>query len=494
MHSILPLLPSERTALNRLSQCPPKLREALFLSLECSLRFSAPRALPTTEFSVIQMLHECLEVLDAAKHALNDPDHSRQFFNNLVYCQSLILVFIASDRPTTGTVGNAAELLGRIAGVISDIGLDDAKTMASLRDQDVELYQASRQTFWVAFILDRFHASSRSKNIMLPLHEGSPSRDDFKLLGEEAYHLARKTTLSILFHSDGSIFLQHSTDPILGVADMIGQVASISKAGSIPDLDPASPFAFAALSATSPATKYLNGQLSRFRESIDISNLPNDASPHLAYQYLRLLTARLSNFSSSVELMALTKDLLRNISNSRITPLHHVFVSLMTTSLGDLSERLETQIEAHAAMKELADGITNELIINKSSDGLGWDAAILDTLHQKKGLTPSHGAPEQASPQQHLAGLQHLAAAAVGEREGADARPSSSSGNAHTATAPSRFDNDNDIAAAVAAATEAAKAQGQAQDPATSIPQGSPNVGGNGTPYDTSALVKEDGF
>ena len=278
------------------------------------------------------------------------------------------------------------------------------------------------------------------------------------------------------------------------MADIVGQVASVSKASSIPDLDPASPFAFAALSATSPATKYLNGQISRFRESIDISNLPSTASPHLAYQYLRLLTARLSTFSSSVELMALTKDLLRNLSNSRITPLHHIFVSLVATSLGDLSERLETQIEAHAAMKELGDGIANELIINKSSDSFGWDAAILDLLHQKKGLAPSHGAPEQASPQQHLAGLQHLAAAAVGEREGADARPTSSSGNAHTATAAPRFDNDNDIAAAVAAATEAAKAQGQAQDPTTSIQQGSPNVGGSGTPYDPSALVKEDGF
>ena len=201
MHSTLPLLSSESSALNRLSHCPSKLREALFLSLECSLRSSAPRALPPTDFTLNQMLHQCFEVVDAAKHTLDDPDHSRQFFNNLVYCQSLVLLFVASDRPKPGTVGNAAELLGRIAGVITEIGLDDAKTLASLRDQDTELYQASRQTFWVAFILDRFHASSRSKNIMLPLHEGSPSREDFKLLGEEAYHLIRK---SACFHLYGT--------------------------------------------------------------------------------------------------------------------------------------------------------------------------------------------------------------------------------------------------------------------------------------------------
>ncbi|KAF1977316.1 hypothetical protein BU23DRAFT_550647 [Bimuria novae-zelandiae CBS 107.79] len=465
IHGTLPLLSSESSSLNRLSHCPSKLREALFLSLECSIRSVAPRALPPNDASVNQMLHQCSEVIDAARHTLDDSDHFRQFFNNLVYCQSLVFMFIASDRPKPGTVGNSAELLGRIAGVVTDIGLDDAKTLASLREQDFELYQAARQTFWVAFILDRFHASSRSKNIMLPLHEGSPSREDYKLLGEEAYHIAR-------------------------AADIVGQVVSISKAGSVPELDPASPFAFTALSATSPSTKYLNGQLTRFRESIDISNLPGNASPHLAYQYLRLLTARLSNFSPSVELLTLTKDLLRNLAHGRVTPLHHIFVSLVATSLGDLSDRLETQIEAHASMKELADGIANESIINMSSDNLGWDAAIRDLLHQKRGSIPSHSAPEQPSPQQHLAGLQHLAAAAVGEREGTDVRPTSSSGNAHATPAPA-----NDLSAAIAAATEAAKAQAQAQDTGTAAQHGSsPNNGGNGNPYDTSALVKEDGF
>ena len=287
---------------------------------------------------------------------------------------------------------------------------------------------------------------------------------------------------------------------VTGAADIVGQVASISKAGSIPDLDPASPFAFAALSATSPATQYLNGQLSRFRESIDISNLPNAASPDLAYQYLRLLTARLSNFSSSAEMFSLTKDLLRSLSSSgRVTPLHHIFVSLVATSLVDLSDRLETQIEAHAAMKELTDGIANEVFIYKSSDEYGWETAVLGLLQQKRGPGPSHNGPEHNgpehnSPQQHLAGIQHLAAAAVGEREGADARPTSSSGNAHATPAPPRFDNDNDIAAAVAAATEAAKAQGQAQDPTAPVQQGSPNIGANLPPYDSSALVKEDGF
>ncbi|KAJ4359843.1 uncharacterized protein N0V89_000399 [Didymosphaeria variabile] len=473
--SALPLLTREEQPLNGANDSNNNNRRVSFTewTLVGSLITGSNEAiikasLPPSETSVNEMLHHCFDVVDAAKYTLDDSDHARQFFNNLVYCQSLVLLFIASDRPKPGTVGNSAELLGRIAGVVTEIGLDDAKTLASLREQDLELYQAARQTFWVAFTLDRFHASSRSKNLMLPIHEGSPSREDHKLLGEEAYHLVR-------------------------AADIAGQVASISRAGNVPELDPASPFAFAALSVTSPATKYLNGQLSRFRESIEISNLPSNASPYLAYQYLRVFVTRLSNYSSSVELFSLTKDLLRNLANPRVTPLHHIFASLVATTLGDLSDRLETQIEAHAAMKEMADGLANEHIINASSDNLGWDAAIRDLLHQKKGPNPSHSAPEQTSPSQHLAGLQHLAAAAVGEREGADARPASS-GNAISASTPSKFDND--VSAAIAAANEAAKAQAQAQDNAPVAQQRvqSPATGGNGNSYETNSLVKDDAF
>jgi hypothetical protein len=42
------------------------------------------------------------------------------------------------------------------------------------------------------FILDRFHASSMSSDLMLPLFCGGVSRDDAVALGEVAYQLARE--------------------------------------------------------------------------------------------------------------------------------------------------------------------------------------------------------------------------------------------------------------------------------------------------------------
>lgn len=106
-----------------------------------------------------------------------------------------MLLAVASDRPGPGTVGSTAQLLGQIAGFITEMGLNDSRVLNVLRDQDQEVFQTARRVFWTAFILDRFHASSRSKDILLPLHSGSLSRDDYSALGEVGYHLARKSLL-----------------------------------------------------------------------------------------------------------------------------------------------------------------------------------------------------------------------------------------------------------------------------------------------------------
>lgn len=193
IHPTLPILPHDSSALNRLTHCPQKLREAFFLTLEGCIRSIAPRALPQTELSLNQLLHQCVAAVDAAKHTLHDADSSRQFYNSLVYCQTLILLALASDRPGPATVCSIAQLLGQIAGCISDAGVNDLRTLNRLKEQDREVYLTARRVFWTAFILDRFHASSHSKDIMLPLQSGGLSRDDYTALGGDiGYNLARK--------------------------------------------------------------------------------------------------------------------------------------------------------------------------------------------------------------------------------------------------------------------------------------------------------------
>jgi hypothetical protein len=146
---------------------------------------------------VNQLLLSCVNAVDAAKNTFHDADNTRQFYNSLVYCQTLIFLVLASDRPGPATVCSIAQLLGQLAGCISDAGMNDARTLNRLKEQDREVYLTARRVFWTAFILDRFHASSHSKDIMLPLQSGGLSRDDYTALGGDVgYHLARE----LFFH------------------------------------------------------------------------------------------------------------------------------------------------------------------------------------------------------------------------------------------------------------------------------------------------------
>lgn len=88
-------------------------------------------------------------------------------------------------------MGSTTGLLARISACIADAGINDTRTLAVMKEQDQELHQTARRVYWTAFILDRFHASSRSKDMMIRRYSGTLSRDDYSALGEVGYYLAR---------------------------------------------------------------------------------------------------------------------------------------------------------------------------------------------------------------------------------------------------------------------------------------------------------------
>jgi hypothetical protein len=454
IHPTLPILAADSSSLNRLTGCPAGLRDAFFQALECAVRSFSASGLPQAEVSIVQLLHRTLDLVEKAQHTLDDGDSARRFYNHLVYTQSLAFLAFASDKSGPGAMNSSAELLGRTAGRISQLGLNDAKMIQSVREQDPEAVDVARRLFWTVFILDRFHASSMSKDLLMPLFCGSVSRDDFHALGEIGYHLAR-------------------------ASDIVGQIAYLIRTNSIPNIEPQSPHAFATMTSTSAPSLYLNGQLARFKESLDLTNLLSNSPPHLAYQYLRIIVARLSLFTAPSDILALTKELMANLIHPPISPLNHILGSLVATSLTELADRPETQLEALNAIAEMDDAIANGSIVHRGVDGPGWDAAIRDLLHQKKAPSTEQ---QGSGTQPNMAGLQHLAAAAVGEREGADAgRPASSGGNG------ALTETKNDVTAAVAAASEAAVAQATAAAAQKQLQNSAAQS------YDPTALVK-DGF
>jgi hypothetical protein len=66
-----------------------------------------------------------------------------------------------------------------------------------MKEQDREIYLTARRVFWTAFIIDRFHASGHSKDLMLALHSGGLSRDDHLALGGDVgYNLTRTSLIN----------------------------------------------------------------------------------------------------------------------------------------------------------------------------------------------------------------------------------------------------------------------------------------------------------
>jgi hypothetical protein len=176
--------------LNRLTNCPAKLREAFFLALECCIRSFASKALPPLTITLNQLLQQSHTAVDAAKYCRSDADSSRQLYNNLVYCQASILLASASDRPDPGIMGTTTELLANVSACVVNMGLNDSSTLDHLKEQDQDLYHTARRVYWTAFVLDRFHASSRSKDAIMPLRAGVLLRDDHLALGDVGYYLA----------------------------------------------------------------------------------------------------------------------------------------------------------------------------------------------------------------------------------------------------------------------------------------------------------------
>ena len=107
-------------------------------------------------------------------------------------CHTLILLAAASDRPGPAVVGSTTGLLARISASIADAGINDSRTLTTMKEQDVELYYTARRVYWTALIFDRFHASSRSKDMMIRRYSGTLSKDDHTALGEVGYFLARE--------------------------------------------------------------------------------------------------------------------------------------------------------------------------------------------------------------------------------------------------------------------------------------------------------------
>jgi hypothetical protein len=177
---------------------------------------------------------------------------------------------------------------------------------------------------------------------------------------------------------------------------------------------------------TSPAgpliSKLVQGQLDRFRESVD-SVMGSLNLLHLAYWHVSLLIIRHSSSCDPLRLLdaALRVASLLDSPSTPITPLNHHFAALAGLTLVELVDLPETKDGAWAGIDALLEALEKRRGIAVDERSIGWDSAIRDLVLKKK-QHQGQGGPSSSTSQgglQHLADLATGATGSVSQSEGA---------------------------------------------------------------------------
>jgi hypothetical protein len=288
-------------------------------------------------------------------------------------------------------------------------------------DSDEKL---SRRIWWVLVTLDRWHASSTSSPLLIPDTSVVLLPEDHVLLGDAGFQLARKL---FLVHTG----MQKRANSTQGLSCIIGHIAEVFVSAD----DVMAP------NRSSPPLvgKLLNGEIDRFRESID-STISSLNLVHLSYWHVKLLLKRHTPASEPYDLLGPAQRMasILNSPSTVITPLNHHFAALAALTLVELADMPETKDGAWKGIQDLYEALDKRRGFSVREDGVGWDSAIKDLILKKRQQRQSGGSGPLSGSH---GGLQHLADLAVGERGSAPTVPSgggtSSQGGPSAERAPS---------------------------------------------------------
>jgi len=434
----LPLLPLSKDRLrNYLINCSVTLRNAFMAALNCAVRSHPSSNLYPDDQG--QRRSQNAEQLIAA--AGFEDLSTQNLSGTIVRVQIYLLMALHADnygpRMTRGQVGGMPK--SHWISIASDLitkaklyELSPAEYTQFLNDPDDEAV-IGRRIFWVLFIMERWDAISTGAQL-LPLENLTLlTAEDKQRLGNPTYQLARLSFVA-------------------------GHLVSAIKTYDNPNFDMANPSANSVAIMTA-MRNLVNGELERFREGVEDKQDSYSQLYQLCYWHLRLLIGRtpplvvpLSLLESAMRITSL----LNNNQSYPHSPFHHHFAAHAALTLSELLELDETRQRAHEGFMELDEAIESHRALAVRDGSAAWDSALREFMGRKKASLHN---PSAAS----ATGLQHLANAAINEREGNSERPGTRGGEGQT--------NGNEDAkpagsnaALIAAAVAAAAAAGQANN------------------------------
>ncbi|KAK8203446.1 hypothetical protein BKA81DRAFT_94513 [Phyllosticta paracitricarpa] len=398
-----PVLPFDlRNLKSRLNDCETKIRDGFLAALDCAVR-----AWPSSNLPKEANHHErCFKTYNVLNSEVGAP-LSRA--SGIILTQSYLLLAIESDSQGPGqrdvqTSSLKDMCIASAARVAGNFSLN-AMCYRS-RGQDVSLDSddaLGRRVFWITFIVDYFHAISTSSEPSISDERNFVTIEDEIIFGSLVFALARLS--KIISHV--SLLAKLAKDVEQSHADITAPQNPSSHAFKVIRIS-------------------IMGQLERFHET-----LPVDPHPLilLAYWHTRLLIARYGPVLDSAELLnaaGVIANLLQSNAVTFASPYHH-FGALAALVLGELTERDDTRDEALRQLAELESALHRL----KTDDDASWDATIRFYVTKKRASV--HG---EAAAGNSTTLLEHLAEAAVGEREGPSGGGSGAAAAASTTTPP----------------------------------------------------------
>lgn len=192
IHPTYPLLSQSKARVNsRLSNCPPSLREAFYESLH-----AAVQSFPTSNTATVERHSTKKAAQLLASQFENATAHTLS--TNLVYLQTMLLMAIEADNRGPATKGQTglppSVWLGSAVGLAYSMKLHvhtpPDKQFENDPDSEDKL---ARRIWWSLVMMDRWHASSTSSPLLIPDGSVIVYPEDQALLGDNLYHLARKS-------------------------------------------------------------------------------------------------------------------------------------------------------------------------------------------------------------------------------------------------------------------------------------------------------------
>ncbi|KAI9818788.1 MAG: Glucose-responsive transcription factor [Pycnora praestabilis] len=383
IHPTFPLLPHSKARLrSRLANCPMTLREGFLEAL-----YAAVRSFPSSSISPAPDFQSTRKAVDLIAASQFESAATRTMSTNLIYLQTMILMALEADNhgPATmrGQLGPPrAVWLGSAVGLAYFLKLHIIHHREKFSDGDIDSDEKlARRNWWIIVILDRWHASSTSSPLLIPDTSVVLLPGDQVMLGDSFFHLARLSCI-------------------------IGHLAEIFVAGN----DVMAPG-----SSSGPLIgKLLNGEIERFRESID-SVIGSLNLVYLSYFHVKLLMTRHTPTSEPHDLLGPAQRMasILNSAATPITPLNHHFAALAALTLVELADISETKEGAWKGLANLREAFDNRRGFATQEDSVGWDSAVRDLIVKKQHQAQSGGSGPLLG---NHGGLQHLADLAVGER------------------------------------------------------------------------------